>query len=141
MIHCIINWLVYFCHLPMQFLILQIGIILILEHACISYSSQLKPTRDEALVQAYSQYCASGVYDKIKQFFASPKEYSILQFTEFILNHHLWYLYLVFIHCLIFFCYSAGHHKLIKDFKDLFSLEKHKKHKFQKWLSWKIVQT
>ena len=64
--------------------------ILILEHACLSYASQSKPTRDEALDQAYSQYCDSGVHNEItKQFFLHPKEYSISQFTEFTLKHHL----------------------------------------------------
>jgi hypothetical protein len=65
-------------------------IILILEHACLSFASQSKPTKDEALDVAYSQYCASGVHDELmKQFSAAPKEYSILQFTEFILKNRL----------------------------------------------------
>jgi hypothetical protein len=69
---------------------LKIVTILILENACLSFASQFKPGRDKALDQAYSQCCASGVYNKvIKQFFAPPKGYSILQFREFILNHHL----------------------------------------------------
>jgi hypothetical protein len=67
-----------------------IVIILILEHACVSYASQSNPTRDEALDQAYSRYCASGVHNEVtKQFFAPPKEYSIPQFTAFILKHRL----------------------------------------------------
>ena len=65
-------------------------ILLILENACLSYASQAKPTRDEALDQAYSQYCASNIhFDLTKQFCASPEEYSILQFTEFILEYRL----------------------------------------------------
>jgi hypothetical protein len=64
--------------------------ILILENACLSYTSQSKPTRDEALDQAYSQYCAAKIHDDLtKQFCAPPKEYSIHQFMEFILKHHL----------------------------------------------------
>jgi hypothetical protein len=64
--------------------------ILILEHACLSFASQSQPTKDEALDQAYSRYCASDVHDEVtKQFPASPEEYSTLQFTEFILKHRL----------------------------------------------------
>jgi hypothetical protein len=64
--------------------------VLILEHACLSYASQSKPTRDKALNWAYTQYCASDIHmDLIKQFSALHKEYSTFQFTEFILGHHL----------------------------------------------------
>jgi len=67
-----------------------IVVVLILEYACLSYASQSKPTRDEALDQAYSQYCASAIHSALpEQFSASTKEYSIPQFTEFILTHHL----------------------------------------------------
>jgi len=67
-----------------------IAIILILEHACLSYASQSKPIRDEALDMAYSRYCASGVHNEVvKQFVAPLEEYSILQFTEFVLQHRL----------------------------------------------------
>jgi hypothetical protein len=69
---------------------MHLVILLILEHACLSYASQSKPTRDEALNQAYSQYRASGVHNAIiKHFSAPPKQYSISQFMEFILEHHL----------------------------------------------------
>jgi hypothetical protein len=65
-------------------------LILILENACLSYTSQSKPTRDQALEQAYAQYCASGIHiDLTKQFSASRKEYSMPQFIEFILKHRL----------------------------------------------------
>jgi hypothetical protein len=64
--------------------------ILILENACLYYASQPEPNRDEALNQAYSRYCGSGIHSKVtKQFFSLPMEYSIPQFTEFILKHHL----------------------------------------------------
>jgi hypothetical protein len=80
----------YFSCLPLQFLTSKIVTILILENACLSYTSQSRPTRDEALDQAYSQYCASDIHiDLAMQFSASPKEYSIPQFTEFILKHRL----------------------------------------------------
>jgi hypothetical protein len=78
-------------------------IILILEHAFLSHAPQSKPTRDEALDWAYSRYCASGVHNEVtKQFSESlrPKAYSILQFTEFILKHRLWYLYFASPHTL-----------------------------------------
>jgi hypothetical protein len=65
-------------------------IILILENACLYYASHPKLTQAEALDQAYSQYCASGVHDEvIKQFFDMPGEYSVLQFTDFLLKHRL----------------------------------------------------
>jgi len=64
--------------------------ILILECAWHFYASLSKPTINEALDKAYSQYQASNTYDAtIRQFSAPPKEYSILNYTEFILNHHL----------------------------------------------------
>jgi hypothetical protein len=54
------------------------------------FMPQSQPTRDGALDQAYSQYCASDIYVKIMmQFPAPPNKYSILQFTEFILKHRL----------------------------------------------------
>jgi hypothetical protein len=55
----------------------KIVTILILEHACLSYTSQSKPTIDEALLQAYSRYCVSNIHINLtKQFSAHPKEYS-----------------------------------------------------------------
>jgi hypothetical protein len=65
-------------------------LVLILEHACLRFASQSKPTKDEALDEAYSRYCTSGAHNELmKQFSASPEEYSISQFTEFILEHRL----------------------------------------------------
>jgi hypothetical protein len=78
--------------LPSAFIIsdLKIVTILILDNTCLSYTSQSQPTRDKAFDQAYSRYCASNIHvDLTKQFCASPKEYSILQFVEFILKHRL----------------------------------------------------
>jgi len=64
--------------------------ILVLENACLSYVSQSKPTRDVALDQAYSQYCASSVHNEVtRQFSLRPEAYSDHQFTEFILKHRL----------------------------------------------------
>ena len=108
MIIYITNWLVNFCCLALQFLTLKIVTILILEHACLSYISRSEPTLAEALDWAYSQFCASNIQiDLIKQFSAPPKEYSILQFTEFILKHHFWLLHL-FCTCLSFCQYYPG---------------------------------
>ena len=82
---------------------IKIVIILILEHACLSYASQ-SLIRNEALDRAYSQCCASDILlDLTKQLGASSKEYSIIQFTEFILKHHLWYLLLIYIMIQVFF--------------------------------------
>jgi hypothetical protein len=69
---------------------IYIAITLILEHACLFYASQLKPTRDEALDSACSQYISSNIHNTvIKQFSAPPMQYSILEFKEFILKHRL----------------------------------------------------
>ena len=64
--------------------------ILILEHACLFYASSSKPTVNEALDKAYSQYQASSTHDTvIRQFLTPFDKYSILQFVEFILDHRL----------------------------------------------------
>jgi hypothetical protein len=64
--------------------------ILILEHASLYYASSSKPTLDQALDGAYSQYKASNIHNAvIEQFPAAPQTYSILQFTEFILRYRL----------------------------------------------------
>jgi hypothetical protein len=64
--------------------------ILILEHACLSYVSQSRPTRDEALDKAYSQYMASSTHSTITMQFSAPSsKYSISQFTEFIIKHRI----------------------------------------------------
>jgi hypothetical protein len=62
--------------------------ILILEHACLFYASSSMPTFENAFDDAYSQYQAADIHNKvIKQFSGPSKEYSIQQFTEFILSH------------------------------------------------------
>jgi hypothetical protein len=64
--------------------------ILVLEHASLYYASSSKPPLDQALDRAYSQYNVSITHSLVtEQFSASPQTYSILQFTEFILNHRL----------------------------------------------------
>jgi hypothetical protein len=64
--------------------------LLILDHASLYFASSLNPRLEDALDNAYSQYISSKTHDAVqKQFSASPEEYSILQFTEFILEHRL----------------------------------------------------
>jgi len=64
--------------------------ILILEHASYFYASVSEPTTEEALDKAYSKYQASNTHNAMIQQFVTPfKEYSTLQFTEFILSHSL----------------------------------------------------
>ena len=64
--------------------------ILILDHTCLFHASSSRPSVDEALDRAYSQYQASKTYDAvIRQFDAPFNKYSVLHFTEFILNHRL----------------------------------------------------
>jgi len=67
-----------------------IAIILILEHACLSYASSSKLTSDEALDQAYSRYHDSKIHNEVTmQFSKSAEVYSTIQFTGFITTHRL----------------------------------------------------
>ena len=76
--------------MPLQSLTFKIVTTLILEHACLAYASQPKPTRDAALDWAYSHYCASSVHNEVTKYFLAPSmEYSILQLTEFVFKHRL----------------------------------------------------
>jgi hypothetical protein len=89
MIH-ITHLLVQFFHLPLQFLTLEIAITIILEHACLLFASKLNPIRERALDRACSQYKSSDIHHKVReQFSAPPIQYSIFQFTEFIIQHRL----------------------------------------------------
>ena len=64
--------------------------ILILDRATFLHASPSHPTRDGALAQAYSQYKSSDTHNVVKQQFSqSPEQYSISQFTEFVLSHRL----------------------------------------------------
>ena len=68
----------------------KIGTIIILEYACRFYASSPDSPRVKALDKAYSQYKQSGTHKVVgSQFPGSPNEYSIPQFTEFILQHRL----------------------------------------------------
>ena len=62
--------------------------ILILEHAGLFLASSYRPTLNEALDKAYSQYESSDVHTVVKKEFPQPPgQYSIPQFTDFILEH------------------------------------------------------
>ena len=76
--------------MPLYFLTFEIVTVLILDHATLLYASPSCPTLGDALDQAYSQYEFSDTHNAVKeQFPLSPKQYSISQFTEFVLSHRL----------------------------------------------------
>jgi hypothetical protein len=80
----------YLCCVPLHFLTFMIVIILIMEHACISYASPSRPSLEQALATACSRYMDSHTHDTVtKQFTASSQEYSVSQFMEFILQQRL----------------------------------------------------
>ena len=63
---------------------------LILERASLFYASPSRPTLEGALDQACSQYKYSIVHKAVKnQFSLPPEQYSVSQFTEFVLSHRL----------------------------------------------------
>ena len=67
--------------------------ILILYHASLFHASSSKPTLKQALDEAYSQYVASDIHNEINaQFTVHSYNYSVLHITEFILQHHFWFL-------------------------------------------------
>jgi hypothetical protein len=62
--------------------------LLILNHTSLVYASALRLPLNEALDHAYSRYLSSNTLSAIKAVFsAPPEEYSVSQFTEFILEH------------------------------------------------------
>jgi len=74
----------------LYFLTSKIVTILILDRASILYASPSHPTPAEALDLACSQYVSSDTHNTVKeQFSLPPKQYSISQFTEFVLSHRL----------------------------------------------------
>ena len=74
----------------MYFLTFKIVTILILDRASLFYASPSRPTLKRALDHARSQYRSSDIHNALKeQFSLPPKEYSISQFTEFVLSHRL----------------------------------------------------
>ena len=74
----------------LYFLTSKIASILILDCASLIYASASRPTLEGALDQAYHQYKSSDTHNAVKeQFSLRPKQYSILQYTEFVLSHRL----------------------------------------------------
>ena len=74
----------------LDFLTFKIVAILILDRASILYASPSRSTVADALDQACLQYITSDTHNAVKeQFSLPPKQYSISQFTEFILSHRL----------------------------------------------------
>jgi len=68
----------------------MIATILILDRASLFYASPSRPTREDALNQACSQYKSSDTHTAVKErFLLPPKQYSISQFTGFVLSHLL----------------------------------------------------
>jgi len=64
--------------------------ILILDCASLFYASPSRPTLDDALDQAFSQYKSSGTHNAVKeQFSRPPEQYSFSHFAEFVLSHRL----------------------------------------------------
>ena len=68
--------------------------ILILDRASHLYASASRPTFEDVLDEACSQYRSSGTHDAVKeQFSRSLYQCSTLQFTEFVLSHRQWLLF------------------------------------------------
>ena len=64
--------------------------ILILDRASLLCLSPSRPTLDDALGHAHSQYEFSGIHNAVKEQLSLPRErYSISQLTEFVLSHRL----------------------------------------------------
>jgi len=73
----------------LYFLTSKIVTTLILDRASLFYAFPFRSTLEDALDQAYSQYKSSNTHNAVKeQFFLPPKQYSVSQFTEFVLSHH-----------------------------------------------------
>ena len=74
----------------LYFLTSKIVTILILDCASLFYAFSSSLTLKDALNQAFSQYESSDTHTAVKeQFFLPFKQYSILQFTDFVLSHRL----------------------------------------------------
>ena len=82
------TFLPYASHL--YFITSKLVTILILDRASFFYASPSRPTLEDALDQACSQYNSSDTHNAVKeQFLLPPKQYSTSQFTEFVLTHRL----------------------------------------------------
>ena len=68
----------------------QIATVLILEYAAILFASPSRPSLEEALNKACSQFISSNTHNAVNRLFLlSPKPYSPQQFTEFLFIHRL----------------------------------------------------
>ena len=86
-------WLVHFWHLHLYCLTFKTVTIIMLEYACRIRTSSPGLTLAKALDEAYSRCKQSGTHKVVKtQFQGSPNEYSVSQYTKFILQHRLWHL-------------------------------------------------
>ena len=64
--------------------------IIVLDHATLFHASPSRPTLDRALDQACSRYKSSNIHNTIKEHFTRPpKQYTVTQFTDFVLRHRL----------------------------------------------------
>ena len=81
---------VHFLCMHLYFLTFRTATIIILERVSLLFASPSHPTLENAFNQACSQYEASDTHNALKdQFLPPPKQYSISQFTEFVLGHRL----------------------------------------------------
>ena len=74
----------------LYFLTSKSASVLILDRAALFYASRSFPNVEGALDQAYHQYKSSDTHNAVKeQFSLRPKQYSVSQFTGFVLSHRL----------------------------------------------------
>ena len=83
-------WSVHFRYMHLYLLTSKIVTILALEHASLLSTSPSRPTLVYALDQSFSKYEYSDTHNALKeQFPLPPKQYSISEFTTFVLSHRL----------------------------------------------------
>jgi len=86
--HAAIGTYPYYPHLSL--LTSKIAIVLILEYACILFAAPSRPTREEALDKACSQYISSHTDNAVHLLLLlSPRPYSPQKIIEFVLMHRL----------------------------------------------------
>jgi len=74
----------------LYFLTFKLVAILVLDRASLFHAPPLRLTLDNALYQACFRYKSSDTHNAVKEQFPLPrKQYSISQFTEFVLSHRL----------------------------------------------------
>jgi len=66
-----------------------IALILILEYVCRCYALRPQEEKIEAVEKAYVRYRSSETHNAVTKQFPASTQYSILEFTEFILEHRL----------------------------------------------------